>query len=80
MSAELRRHLLSLAEQRGEGSFCPSEVARAASEDWRPLMPTVREVGAQMIAEGLLLCTQRGEPADPLTTRGAIRFRRAQRA
>ena len=27
-------------------TFCPSEVARSLSEDWRPLMPLVRQVAA----------------------------------
>jgi hypothetical protein len=67
--------LLDLAARRGEGAtFCPSEAARGLSKDWRPLMPRVREVAALLVMDGKLICTQRGMPAHPQTTRGAIRL------
>jgi len=76
----LRRLLLDLAQERAAGAtFCPSEVARQASADWRPLMPRVRKIAAERVAAGQLVCTQRGEPACPLTTRGAIRLAAAAR-
>jgi hypothetical protein len=76
----LRQLLLDLAHERAEGAtFCPSEVARRASADWRPLMPHVRELAAELVASGQLVCTQRGEPAHPLATRGAIRLAAARR-
>lgn len=72
---EIRHALLELAAARGDGAtFCPSEVARKLSDDWRPLMPKVREVAAELIDEGQLVCTQRGKPAHPLQTSGAIRL------
>ena len=66
--------LMDLAHRRGTGaSFCPSEAARALSDDWRPLMPRVRRV-----ASGLpLVATQKGAPVDPLAARGPIRLRLA---
>lgn len=69
---EIAAALMELASQRGaDKSFCPSEVARALAEDWRPLMPRVRQV-----ASGLpLVATQRGAPVDTLTARGPIRLR-----
>ncbi|WP_395717218.1 DUF3253 domain-containing protein [Prosthecobacter sp.] len=71
----IRAKLLDLAARRSEGAtFCPSEAARDLSKDWRLLMPRVREVAANLMAEGQLICTQRGEPAHPLTTKGAIRL------
>lgn len=74
----IRAKLLELARRRSEGAtFCPSEAARGLSPDWRPLMPLVRAVASELLEEGLLICTQRGEPAHPLTTRGAIRLARA---
>lgn len=71
----IRDALLRLAHARREGgSFCPSEAARLVSDDWRSLMPRVREVAAELINEGKLLCTQGGAPAHPLVTKGAIRL------
>jgi hypothetical protein len=73
----IRVKLLDLAARRSEGAtFCPSEAARGLSKDWRPLMPRVREVAAVLVDDGRLVCTQRGLPAHPLTTRGAIRLAR----
>jgi hypothetical protein len=76
MNAEaIRAALLKLAAERAT-TFCPSEAARALAKDWRPLMQPVREVAAALIDEGELLCTQRGETADPLTAKGPIRLSR----
>ena len=75
---QMREVLMQLAEERREGcTFCPSEAARLISADWRPLMPRVREVAAELMEKGKLVCTQRGAPAHPRTTRGAIRLARA---
>ena len=63
--------LLALAEARGATrSFCPSEAARRLSADWRPLMPNVRRVGAEVG----LRATRKGIEIDPLTARGPFRF------
>lgn len=63
--------LLDLAARRGVGkSFCPSEVARELAQDWRPLMPRVRDVAARLP----LIATQRGTPVDPIMARGPIRL------
>lgn len=71
----MREVLMQLAGERRDGcTFCPSEAARRLSADWRPLMPRVRDVAAGLVEEGKLACTQRGETAHPLTTRGAIRL------
>ncbi|MCZ8153849.1 MAG: DUF3253 domain-containing protein [Rhodobacteraceae bacterium] len=65
--------MLDLALRRGRGkTFCPSEVARAAAQEWRPLMPRVRAVAA---AHPDVEAVQKGAPADPLTARGPIRLR-----
>jgi hypothetical protein len=72
----IRATLLRLARERGpEKSFCPSDAARSLSANWRPLMPDVRRVAQQLVDDGMLFCTQRGRPAQPLTTHGAIRLR-----
>jgi len=63
--------ILDLAHRRGAGkTFCPSEVARALAQDWRPLMPRVRAVAATLPIEA----TQKGVPVDPLAAKGAIRL------
>lgn len=75
----IRAKLLDLAVRRSDGAtFCPSEAARGLDKDWRPLMPRVREVAASLVDDGKLACTQRGLPAHPLTTRGAIRLAEAR--
>ncbi|GAA5072834.1 DUF3253 domain-containing protein [Roseibacterium beibuensis] len=64
--------LMRLARLRGaDKSFCPSEVVRALSEDWGPLMPEVRRVAAGLP----LIATQQGAAVDPVTARGPIRLR-----
>ena len=74
---QIRQSILDLLEQRGPGkTICPSEVARAvALDDWRPVMPLVREVVSGMVAEGVLLVTQAGQVVDPAEAKGAIRLR-----
>ena len=74
---ELRERLMSLAcARQGEATFCPSEVARSLSDDWRALMPAVREVADQLIAEGVMECTQRGRVVpSAVLAKGPIRLR-----
>ena len=62
-----------LTAARAPRSCCPSEVARALAEDWRPLMGDVRRVAAAMPE---VVATQRGAEIDPRTARGAIRLGR----
>jgi hypothetical protein len=68
-----------LGERRNGASICPSEVARRLSpEDWRPLMPTVREVALRMAQAGRIRITRRGDAVDPWSClKGPIRLRRA---
>ena len=79
---QIKTALLALIAQRGEeSSACPSEVARAlATEDWRDLMPRVRQVAGQLALRGLLDVSQGGQSV-PATTlpngpwKGPIRVR-----
>lgn len=68
--------LLDLVTQRGAGkSICPSEVARAVNpEDWRPLMAEVRTKAKELVLQGKILVTQRGEPVDLDTAKGPVRL------
>ena len=67
-----------LRQVRGrEGSVCPSEVARALADDWRPLMDDVRAEAGALADAGDLRATQGDETVDARTARGPVRLRRA---
>ncbi len=75
---QIRDALQEFAEQRGgEKTFCPSEVARALAQDWRPLMDRVREVAGEEVEAGRLVVLQKGKEVDLATARGPIRLRQA---
>ncbi len=72
----LEAEILRLLHARARGAtICPSEVARAQAEAWRPLMEPVREAARRLVAQGQLEITQQGRVVDPSTARGAIRLR-----
>ena len=72
---EISDALLAHAAALGAGkTFCPSEVARALSPDWRPLMPDIRAAAAGLAASGTLRVTQKGAEVDALQVRGPIRI------
>lgn len=58
---EILRLLMSL--RTGE-SICPSDAARSFGSKWRQHMPLVREVAADMVRDGMIEVTQRGEVVD----------------
>lgn len=69
--------LLVLVARRAQGrSICPSEVARVLSpDDWRPLMPKIRDVARRLAREGRVVVTQGGDVRDPdADWRGPIRI------
>jgi hypothetical protein len=72
----LENEILRLLGERARTStICPSEVARALADDWRPLMEPVREAARRLVAKGVLVITQHGHEVDPSTARGAIRLK-----
>jgi len=72
---EIRQKMLELARNRGsEKTLCPSEVVRALTDDWRPLMDLVREVAADEADAGRIEVTQKGKVVDPLKANGPIRL------
>ena len=74
----LRAAILALATHRAPKTTCPSDAARAVGGDtWRRLMPLAREVAAELVAEGEVEVTQKGEVVDPATAEGPIRIRRS---
>jgi len=76
--ARLRVVILELLERREPGkTICPSDAARAlAGKDFRPLMGTARAAAAELVADGEIEVTQRGEAVDIEQARGPIRLRR----
>ncbi|MGR3469237.1 MAG: DUF3253 domain-containing protein [Shimia sp.] len=70
--AAIAATLRALAAERGRAkTFCPSEAARRLNpDDWRPLMPAVRRVAAEIG----LRATQGGTPVDPVAACGPIRL------
>lgn len=56
-------------------SICPSEVARAFADDWRPLMEPVRRAARRLVAAGAVEICQGGRVVDPSHARGPIRIR-----
>jgi hypothetical protein len=76
--ADAERAILDLLAQRDPGkTICPSDAARAIGGDdgFRSLMPVVRDAARALVAEGRIEVTQRGEPVDLDSARGAIRLR-----
>ena len=74
----IREEIARFAELRtSKKSFCPSEVARALAENWRPLMPLVREVAAEEVRAGRIVVLQKGEPVNIEQARGPIRLRKS---
>ena len=68
--------ILKIAAERGEAkSFCPSEVARALSEDWRPLLTHVRAAARRLAEAGQIDILRHGKPIEPAAMKGVIRLR-----
>ena len=68
-----------LRGREADKSICPSEVARCigAGESWRELMPTVREVAAELAKQNVLNITRGNDVLDPDAPGGGpIRLRR----
>ena len=67
--------ILSAVHTRGTGkTICPSEVARALSDDWRSLMPDIRRVAQTLAEAGDIAVTQKGLAVDAVAARGPIRL------
>lgn len=75
----LERDIVAMLEQRAaSATICPSDVARATAEDWRPLMEPVRRAARRLVAAGQVEILQHGSVVDPSTAKGPIRIRRVR--
>ncbi|WP_255182386.1 DUF3253 domain-containing protein [Rhodococcus sp. 06-1460-1B] len=74
---ELEDKIRSLLDARSsDATICPSDVARALSDDdWRDLMEPVRRAARRMVDTGEVEITQKGSVIDPSTVKGPIRIR-----
>jgi hypothetical protein len=65
-----------LAKQDPGKTICPSDAARALDEKgFRALMPAIRSAASELVAEGRIVVTQRGELVDVDEAKGPIRLR-----
>jgi hypothetical protein len=76
--ARLRTLILRLLDVRAPGkTICPSDAARAlAGDGFRAHMDDARAAAADLVADGKIEVTQRGEVVDIARARGPIRLRR----
>ncbi|MGF0313544.1 DUF3253 domain-containing protein [Rhodococcus sp. IEGM1428] len=74
---ELEGKIRTLLDARSrDATICPSDVARALSDDgWRELMEPVRRAARRMVDAGEVEITQKGSVVDPSTAKGPIRIR-----
>lgn len=76
-AADVNAAILAAVQQRGpDKTLCPSEIARAlAPDDWRELMPVVRDAALGLAAGGQITIRQGGVVRDPtLPLKGPIRL------
>ncbi len=73
----LKQHILTLLKQRDAGkTICPSEVVRDLYPyDWRKHMEAVRAAARELVQQGKLEITQKGQVVDPDQAKGPIRLR-----
>ena len=72
----VRAEILRQTEARGAGaSICPSEVARALGDPWRPLLSSVRDAARLLAQAGLIDILRKGQTVAPDAARGVIRLR-----
>lgn len=69
-----------LRSRRPESSICPSDVARTVGGDqWRRLLPVVRQVAGELAADRVVEVSQRGQPVVATDAKGPVRIRRGDR-
>ena len=76
---ELQAAILAVLDDPAAGkSLSPQEVAmRLAADEWRGLLPTLKQAGAQLASSGQLQILRKGKPVAPEAARGVLRWRRS---
>jgi len=75
-----RATIHTLLRKRGGSTICPSDVARVVGgEQWRDVMPRMRELADELAQDGTVVVTQKGEPVEATTARGPVRIGRGDR-
>jgi len=76
-SSKIEKAILSLlAERDSNSSVCPSEVARSLSDDWRKLMPEVRQAADRLQRSNKISVLQKGRPIESaVLAKGPIRLK-----
>lgn len=70
----------TLLRHRGQSSICPSDVARTVGgASWRPVMPDVRRVAADLADRDEIIVTQKQQPVSIREARGPVRIIRGPR-
>lgn len=70
------KELLQLLNQRGKDkTICPSEVLAEDEKQNHEKMEAVRSCARRMVAQGLIVITQKGQIVDPSTAKGPIRLK-----
>jgi hypothetical protein len=78
---QIEATILDLLARRDPGkTICPSDAARALSDDFRPLMAPVRRVARDLAQRGEIEVTQKGRVVDIDAARGPIRLRSSRRS
>lgn len=75
-----RATIHALLRKRRGTTICPSDVARViGGDDWRDLMPAMRDLADELAEAGTVVVTQRGEPVTAATAKGPVRIGRGER-
>ena len=75
-NTEIEATILRLVRERA--SVCPTDVARALDEDWRPLLGRIRKIAVTLAVQGSIDITRKGRAIPPEEMRGVIRLRAKQ--
>lgn len=70
-----RARTAAMRGRQQQPTICPSDVARTiAGEDWRGSLQLVRDVAAELVAQGSLRVLQRGREVSVQVAKGPIRL------
>jgi hypothetical protein len=76
--SEIEAEILRQIAARPAGSICPTDVARALDENWRPLLGRIRRIAVTLAQHGALEIIRKGRAIAPEEMRGVIRLRLKQ--